>query len=496
MSSTPPLLNVTGLRKSFGKVKALSHINFTLMPGEIHALCGGNGAGKSTFLSIVMGFLKPDAGMIEIRGERCHFTTPRQALKAGITMVQQELSMIPDLSVAENIFIGQEPRKLGGLVDFKKLNQQAQDLLDELDFEIDATRLTRSLSVAEQQLVEIAKALSHSNAEIVFFDEPTSTIGEKDSLKLFKAIRKLSEKGKGIVYVSHRMSEIFEICNRYTVFRDGQHICQGNIKEITREKLIEEIIGGELDEEFAKFNKPTQQPYLKIENLTSEPDFRNISFQVNKGEIVGLYGLVGAGRSKLLDAIFGLIPISEGSIQIGNITLHQHTAKKAIQSGLAYVTEDRKETGLVLSGSVADNVSISSLGDFSKFGFINNRSERKEIDARVKAFNVKTPNVDQLVQNLSGGNQQKVILAHWSLTQPEVLLLDEPTRGIDVGAKKEIYRYMSEQALAGKCIVMVSSELPEIIGMSDRILIFKKGEIAGELKQEEATQKMLLNMAS
>ncbi|MBC2602286.1 sugar ABC transporter ATP-binding protein [Puniceicoccus vermicola] len=496
MSAPTPLLSVKGIRKTFGKVCAIDHVDFTLMPGEVHALCGGNGAGKSTFLRIVMGFLQPDCGEIRIKGRICQFSNAKQALNAGITIVQQELSMIPDISVAENIFLGQEPRKKLGFVDFKQLNEKAQALLDELDFDIKATRLTRTLSVAEQQLVEIAKALSHSNADIIFFDEPTSTIGEKDSLKLFKAIRKLSEKGKGVIYVSHRMSEIFTICNRYTVFRDGRYICEGDIQDISREKLIEEIVGGELNEEFAKYNKPTDEPLLTINELTSKPDFADVSITVKKGEIVGLYGLVGAGRTRLLDALFGIAPIENGTIQIGEKKLKKHSTRDAIRAGMAYVTEDRKETGLVLCGSVADNTSISSLPHFTRAGILNRKKEQTQVNAAVKAFNVKTPNTQELVQNLSGGNQQKVILAHWSMTQPDVLLLDEPTRGIDVGAKKEIYRYMSEQALTGKCILMVSSELPEIIGMSDRILVFKKGRVVAERKQEEATQTELLNLAS
>ena len=313
-----PLLSVVGVKKSFGEVKALKNINFTLKAGEVHALCGGNGAGKSTFLSIVMGFLQPDEGSILVNGEKKIFANAKEALEAGITIVQQELSMIPNLSVAENIYLGQEPRNKLGMVDFNQLNQQAQSLLDELEFDIKVNTLVYNLSVAEQQLVEIAKALSHANANIIFLDEPTSAIGEEDSKKLFHAIQSLSEKGKGIVYVSHRLSEIFEIATNYTIFRDGTYISDGLIADINREQLIEQMIGGQINEEFAKFNHPTESVLLEVNALTSKK-FSDISFNVKRGEILGIYGLVGSGRSEVLNAIFGIDEFYSGAVILNGL---------------------------------------------------------------------------------------------------------------------------------------------------------------------------------
>ncbi|WP_413742750.1 sugar ABC transporter ATP-binding protein [Sodalis sp. RH15] len=488
------LLEVTGLKKTFGDVVALKNAEFCLKRGSIHALCGCNGAGKSTFLSLLMGFIRPDAGDIFINGERCDFYSPRQALAAGITIVQQELSGVQDLSVAENIYLGAEPRRFG-VVDFKQLNQRAQALLDELGFAISPKAKMRNLSVAEQQLVEIAKALSHTNADIIIMDEPTSALGEEDVQKLFQAIHRLAYLGKGIIYVSHRLSEIFQIADSYTVFRDGSYICEGPTDSISREHLIEQIIGGEIDGEFAKYNEPTDEVIFKVTDLNWKGRVNNVSMSLRRGEILGIYGLVGSGRSELLNLIFGIEHAESGSIQIGDKVLLRHNPGKSIRAGMAYVTEDRKDTGLVLSSSVSENINISSLRAISRLRFIDEGKLRRRADAMIRAFNIRTPGQQQKVMNLSGGNQQKVVLGRWALLDPEILLLDEPTRGIDVGAKKEIYRYMSEFALKGKGIVMVSSELSEIIGMSDRILVFNKGKVVGELARSEATQAKLMSLA-
>lgn len=493
-SSPNWLLEVSGVKKAFGQVVALKNAEFRLRPGSIHALCGGNGAGKSTFLSILMGFIKPDAGDILINGVRCDFNHPRDALKAGIAIVQQELSAIPDLTVAENIWLGREPRRFG-FVDFTTLNQRTRVLMDELNFQIDATEKMRNLSVAEQQLVEIAKALSHANADIIIMDEPTSAIGEEDAQKIFQTITRLAEKGKGIIYVSHRLSEIFQIADSYSIFRDGAYIHEGNMADITREQLIEFIIGGEYDSEFAKFNQPTQDVMMEVKNLRWRNKIKDISLNLNRGEILGIYGLVGSGRSEFLDLIFGIQHADSGTIRIGDKTLARHSPKESINSGIAYVTEDRKETGLVLCRSVSENINVSSFGDISRSGFINEKREQERTQEMIKRFNVKTHDGEQIVGNLSGGNQQKVVLGRWALLDPEVLLLDEPTRGIDVGAKKEIYSFMSEFALKNKGIIMVSSELSEIIGMSDRILVFRDGELAGELSAGDATQTELMKLA-
>nr|WP_232807506.1 sugar ABC transporter ATP-binding protein [Serratia surfactantfaciens] len=488
------MLEVSGVRKAFGPVVALKNAEFCLRRGSIHALCGGNGAGKSTFLSILMGFIQPDGGDIFIHGQRCEFHHPRDALNAGIAIVQQELSAIPDLTVAENIWLGREPRRLG-FVDFTTLNQRTTNLLNELDFKIDAREKMRNLSVAEQQLVEIAKALSHANADIIIMDEPTSAIGEEDAQKIFQTLQQLAAKGKGIIYVSHRLSEIFQIADSYTIFRDGAYIHEGYIADITREQLIEHIIGGEYDSEFAKFNQPGEAVLLEVSNLCWRDKIKDISLQLKHGEILGIYGLVGSGRSEFLDLIFGVQHADSGTIRLGDKTLSRHSPREAIDSGIAYVTEDRKETGLVLCRSVSENINIASFADISRMGFVSEKREQARTRDMIQRFNVKTHDGEQPVGNLSGGNQQKVVLGRWALLDPEVLLLDEPTRGIDVGAKKEIYRFMSEFALQNKGIIMVSSELSEIIGMSDRILVFRDGQLAGELSATHATQAALMKLA-
>lgn len=488
------LLRVEGVRKAFGQVVALKKAQFSLKRGSIHALCGGNGAGKSTFLSILMGFIRPDAGEIYVKGKRCEFHQPIEALHAGIAIVQQELSSIPDLTVAENIWLGREPRRFG-FVDFKQLNRQTAELLTDLHFDISPSEKMRNLSVAEQQLVEIAKALSHADADIIIMDEPTSAIGEEDAQKIFDVITRLTEKGKGIIYVSHRLSEIFQIADTFTIFRDGTFITDGPLADITREKLIELIIGREIKDEFAKFNEPTDETIMEVRELSRDDQVQDISLTLKKGEILGIYGLVGSGRSEFLDLIFGIEHADKGTIKIGDRFLDKHTPKDSINAGIAYVTEDRKDTGLMLGRSINENINIASFGAISTGGFIHDRKERARADDMITLFNVKTPDADQLVGNLSGGNQQKVVLGRWALIEPDVMLLDEPTRGVDVGAKKEIYKFMSEFALQGKGIVMVSSELSEIIGMSDRIIVFRDGRIAGELTAATATQTDLMKLA-
>ncbi|EMO4162602.1 sugar ABC transporter ATP-binding protein [Morganella morganii] len=488
------LLRVEGVRKAFGQVVALKNAQFSLKRGSIHALCGGNGAGKSTFLSILMGFIRPDAGEIYVKGKRCEFHQPIEALHAGIAIVQQELSSIPDLTVAENIWLGREPRRFG-FVDFKQLNRQTTELLTDLHFDISPSEKMRNLSVAEQQLVEIAKALSHADADIIIMDEPTSAIGEEDAQKIFDVITRLTEKGKGIIYVSHRLSEIFQIADTFTIFRDGTFITDGPLADITREKLIELIIGREIKDEFAKFNEPTDETIMEVRDLSRDDQVQDISLTLKKGEILGIYGLVGSGRSEFLDLIFGIEHADKGTIKIGDRFLDKHSPKDSINAGIAYVTEDRKDTGLMLGRSINENINIASFGAISTGGFIHDRKERARADDMITLFNVKTPDADQLVGNLSGGNQQKVVLGRWALIEPDVMLLDEPTRGVDVGAKKEIYKFMSEFALQGKGIVMVSSELSEIIGMSDRIIVFRDGRIAGELTAATATQTDLMKLA-
>lgn len=489
------LLSVKNLSKTFGKMRALNDVSFNLNAGEINALCGANGAGKTTFLNLIMGFIRPTEGEIRVDGKKVDFSSAREALDAGISIVQQELSVIAELTVAENIYLGQEPTRRFGCVDFTKLNAKAQQLLDDLEFDIDASRLASSLSVAEHQLIEIAKALSHKNAKIIIFDEPTSSIGEDNANKLIGVIKNLASKGKGIIYVSHHLSEIFKVASNYTVFRNGTYIADGLIKNIDRTQLIEQMIGGELDTEFPRFHKPTEDEFFVVHKLTSKK-FKEISFTVCKGEILGIYGLIGSGRSEFLNALFGIDAFDSGYIEINGRKLTEITPRYAIENGVAYVTEDRKNTGLFLSRSVGENITISSLNDISKYQYIREKIEKNTITEMIEKFGIEPPNFAQLAGNLSGGNQQKVVLSKWSLTRSDVLLLDEPTRGVDVGSKRAIYHYISEQANQGKCVILVSSELSEIKGMSDRIAIFKEGKLVGVTNSSEASQQQLLHMAS
>ncbi len=489
------LLEVTGVKKSFGPVVALKNIEFCLRRGSIHALCGGNGAGKSTFLSILMGFIQPDSGEIYIHGKRCEFAHPREAMDAGVAIVQQELSTIPDLTVAENIYLGREPRKLG-FIDFKMMNAKTVELLKSLDFKISPAEKMRNLSVAEQQLVEIAKALSHSDADIIIMDEPTSAIGEEDVKKIFQVIRQLAARGKGVIYVTHRLSEIFQIADSYTIFRDGTYIHEGILSDINREQLIEYIIGGEFKDEFAKFNSPGEKVLMEVKGLSWKDKVHDISLTLKQGEILGIYGLVGSGRSEFLDLIFGINHADSGTIHIGERLLHKHSPAQSIKAGIAYVTEDRKDTGLVLSSSVTENINIASFPAISRGGFIDSKQQQRRADEMIKLFGIKTPDSEHIVSNLSGGNQQKVVLGRWALLDPEVLLLDEPTRGIDVGSKSEIYRLIGELAAQGKAVLVVSSYLPELFGICDRIAVMSRGVLSEARPVSEWTEASVMAIAT
>jgi putative xylitol transport system ATP-binding protein len=490
----PPLLSVRTIKKNFSGVHALVDGSLELDRGDIHALCGGNGAGKSTLLNILMGFTKPDGGEIFIEGRPVRFMNAKEALNAGIAIVQQELSAVPHLTVAENIYLGAEPSRYG-FVDFRQLNEQAEKLLKSLGFDLDPAARMNSLGIASQQLVEIAKALSHRNADILIFDEPTSALGEEDTGRLFKAMRDMASAGKGIIFVTHRIAEIFAIANTYTVFKDGARVKSGKISDITREHLIEAMIGGDVEGEFVKENKPGSVPLLEVRGLTRARRFADISFTVHQGEVLGIYGLVGSGRTEVLDTIYGLYRCDSGSISMRGIRLKEGSIDEALDAGIAYVTEDRKLSGLVLCASVGDNLSLSVLRRIQRWGFIRFTEEKSRVGKAVGMMRIKTPTTWELVQNLSGGNQQKVVLGRCVLGEPKVLLLDEPTRGVDVGTKREIYRFISDFAGSGGAVVMVSSELEEIIGVSDRILVLRKGHLASELSREEATQKRLMMAA-
>jgi putative xylitol transport system ATP-binding protein len=489
------LLEVEGLKKSFGGVAALRDGRFQLRAGSVHALCGGNGAGKSTFLKILMGIHKRDAGSIRRRGKEVEFAGPADALASGIAIIEQELSPVPHMTVAENIYLGREPSTRFGGIDFRSMNRAAQKLLDDLEFNIRATQYMMNLSVAQMQLVEIAKALSH-DAEVIFMDEPTSAIGEREVQHLFAAIRRLQAQGRGIVYVSHRLSEIFQIADSYTVFRDGAYVGSGALADIDRPDLIRMIVGRELAEEYVKTNAPTAQLGLEVAALTCPNKIEDISFSVRKGEIFGIYGLMGSGRTEIFNCLFGLDKPSAGRIMIDGAGVSIAKPADAMAHGLALVTEDRKQTGLNLSDSVRANICMASLPELSP-AFAMNRAREVEASRRMREqFQIKAAQDTMPVSGLSGGNQQKVVLGKWFLRNPKVLLLDEPTRGVDVGAKREIYRIICDFAESGGTVVMISSEIDEVLGMSDRIMVMRAGRSAGIYSREETDAQSLVHLST
>lgn len=489
------LLEVQGLKKFFGGVAALRDGCFRLRAGSVHALCGGNGAGKSTFLKILMGIHKRDAGSIRRRGQEVDFSSPADALASGIAIIEQELSPIPHMTVAENIYLGREPSTRFGGIDFKTMNQNAQRLLDQLEFKIRANQYMMHLSMAQMQLVEIAKALSH-DAEVIFMDEPTSAIGEKEAQQLFKTIERLKATDKGVVYVSHRLSEIFQIADSYTVFRDGSYIGSGNLADVDRPSLIKMIVGRELGEEYVKTNVPTDIVSLEVTNLTAPGKVEDISFEVKQGEIFGIYGLMGSGRTEIFNCIFGLDKIEKGEIKLHGEPITISKPADAMKHGIAFVTEDRKVTGLNLSDSVRGNIALASLPELSPNFIMRRRHEKAASQEMTSRFAIKAAQDTMLVSGLSGGNQQKVVLGKWFLRNPKILLLDEPTRGVDVGAKREIYRVMCEFAAAGGTVVMISSEIDEVLGMSDRILVMRNGKSAGVHARADTDAQELVHLST
>jgi len=489
------LLEVEGLKKSFGGVAALRDGRFQLRAGTVHALCGGNGAGKSTFLKILMGIQRRDTGSIRRRGKDVEFSSPADALASGIAIIEQELSLVPHMTVAENIYLGREPKARFGGIDFRGMNRAAQKLLDDLEFDIRATQYMMNLSVAQMQLVEIAKALSH-DAEVIFMDEPTSAIGEREAQHLFAAIGRLQRQGRGIVYVSHRLSEIFQVADSYTVFRDGSYVGSGALAEIDRPGLIRMIVGRELSEEYIKTNTPTEETGLEITGLSCPNKIEGISFTARKGEIFGNYGLMGAGRTEIFNCLFGLDRPSAGTIAIDGKPIAIAKPADAMAHGLALVTEDRKLTGLNLSDSVRANICMASLPEMSP-AFAMDRPREAEASRRMRErFQIKAARDTMPVSGLSGGNQQKVVLGKWFLRNPKVLLLDEPTRGVDVGAKREIYRIICDFAAAGGTVVMISSEIDEVLGISDRIMVMRAGRSAGIFRREETDAQSLVHLST
>jgi ribose transport system ATP-binding protein len=484
-----------GITKSFPGVKALQNVNFSLLAGEVHFLLGENGAGKSTLMKVLSGVYKEDAGEIRIQGELVDISSPKKAAFHGIGIIHQEMNLVPELSVWENIYLGRELTDWLGFVNAKVMQNQTALLLAKLGSDINPTDIVANLSIGEQQMVEIAKALS-TETKILIMDEPTAALTERETEKLFEIIRQLAKNGVGIVYISHRMEELFVLSNRVTVLRDGTYVGTVETKAATFDNLIKMMVGRDMTTRFPKQVTQLGAEVLRVEGLSRHNELENISFSVRAGEILGIAGLMGAGRTEVGRAIFGADPIDKGDIFINGQKCIIKSPADAIRAGIGFITEDRKHQGLVLTMSVGENMSLASLASFCEQGFIKEDEESKMIAGNIEQLNIRTPNAAQLVKNLSGGNQQKVVISKWLATHPKVLIMDEPTRGVDVGAKAEIYNIMNMLTAAGVGIVMISSELPEILGMSDSVMVMSRGRISGQMLVAEATQEKVMAYAA
>lgn len=490
------ILSLRDVTKRFPGVLALDRVSFSLYAGEAHAVCGENGAGKSTLMKIVSGVYQPDEGIILYKGRERRFASSMEAEAVGIAIIHQELNLIPHLSVAENIFLAREPKK-HGLIDKRKMNLDAQGYLDRLKVSIKPTELVKSLSIAQQQMVEIAKALS-LNAEVLIMDEPTSSLTETETAQLFNIINELKRNGVGIVYISHRLDEMKHIIDRVTVMRDGKYVSTDNFKDISIDEIVAKMVGRSLEEKFPERKSiPTEKILLNVINLSRQGVFGPVDFTLRQGEILGFAGLMGAGRTEVARAVFGADPISSGHIYLGEEELQISSPVDAIRHGIAYLSEDRKSHGLALTMPVATNITLTNVAAVAnRFGFIHAAQEDAVAQTYIDALGIKTPSTRQIVKNLSGGNQQKVVIGKWLFRGSKILFFDEPTRGIDVGAKFAIYQLLDELAAKGIGVVLISSELPEVLGMSDRVAVFHEGKIAAILNTRDTSQEEIMHYAS
>ena len=493
MENKKVLLELRNISKSFPGVKALDDVSFSLKEGSVHVLCGENGAGKSTLMKIIDGVYHADEGDMYMNGEKVVITNPLEAKQHGIAMIFQELSYVPDLTLEENLVMGDWP-KAGIGIDWKKIRQQTTDLIRQEGLHYEPDVKLRSLSVSDIQMIEVLKAVSHE-AKIIIMDEPTSALTGKEVENLFRKIADLKARGVGIIYISHKMDEIFRIADEITVFRDGKSIITKDAADFTIDELIENMVGRKIENQYPKQDIPVGETILEVSGLTQPGVFENISFHVNAGEIVGFSGLMGAGRTEVMRAVFGLDPYAQGTIRVKGRDVTIRNTRESIKNGIAMLTEDRRRTGIIPILSVKFNTTIASLKKIIYGGRLHPAEETKLVKDACESMNVKTPTYDTTIANLSGGNQQKVIFAKWLLKDPDVLIADEPTRGIDVGAKYEIYELMNKFASGGKAIVMISSELPELIGMCDRIYVISSGRITGELKRGEFSQEAIMQLA-
>jgi ribose transport system ATP-binding protein len=491
------MLTITNLSKGFPGVKALAGVQFQVQAGEIHALVGENGAGKSTLTKVIAGVYQPDEGQIEFDGEIVHWTSPAAAKVAGIHVIYQEFVLFPHLSVAENIFIGHERRGALGLLDHRKTRQDAVELLKRLGVEIDPDARVAELSVADQQMVEIAKALVHK-VKLLILDEPTAVIAGKEVNLLFGRLRALKKEGVAIIYISHRLEEIFDLCDRVTVFKDGQFVTSRPVSEVNRERLVSFMVGRDMSELFpTKAVAGTDRPVvLKATNVSVVGRVKNANLELRGGEVTALAGMVGAGRTELALALFGGLPMTSGEISIGGKTHRKMVPALAISEGIGLLTEDRKGQGLAMLMDVAANISASDLASVSRSGLLDHGREHEIAISEIEAYHIACRGPQGPVLTMSGGNQQKVLVARWARTSRKVIIMDEPTRGVDVGAKAEIYRIMRGLADKGLAVLMISSETSEVIGLADRVVVMREGVITGELTGDKINEQRIIELAT
>ncbi|MDX9799757.1 MAG: sugar ABC transporter ATP-binding protein [Spirochaetia bacterium] len=479
---TQPFIKLENITKKFPGVVALNNVSLDLFQGEIHGLIGENGAGKSTFIKILTGVHTPEKGKLILKGNPIKIENTKHAIDLEIGCIYQELNNIPQLSVTDNIFLGCQLKKRSGLLDYETMHKKARELLKDLGQDIDPTLPIEKLGMGHQQMVEIVKAIT-KDIKLLIMDEPTSSLSETEVNELVKAVRKLKSRGVGILFVSHKLEEIFELCDKVTVFRDGQHVITGPVTDFTNDLLIHNMVGREITQQFPKIEFKKGEEILRVENFTRYGVYQKINFSLSRGEILGFSGLVGAGRTELIRGIFGADPIDEGKLYLNGKEENIYSPEVAVRNRFALLTEDRKTQGLVLGASILSNLIITCLWKFKKGLFLDDSKIGKAVDHNIKSLQIKTPGPDTLAEQLSGGNQQKVVVGKWLNSDAEIYIFDEPTRGIDVGAKVEVYNLMNKILEQGKAIIMISSELTEILGMSDRVLVMRNGSITAEIKR-------------
>ncbi|WFE13790.1 sugar ABC transporter ATP-binding protein [Bacillus atrophaeus] len=488
-------IDMNDIHKAFGKNQVLSGVSFNLKPGEVHALMGENGAGKSTLMNLLTGLHGLDKGSIRINGKETYFSNPKEAEQNGIAFIHQELNIWPEMTVLENLFIGKEMTSKLGILNTKKMKALAKKQFEKLSVSLSLDQEAEKCSVGQQQMIEIAKALM-TKAEVIIMDEPTAALTEREINKLFEVIASLKKDGVSIVYISHRMEEIFSICDRITIMRDGKTVDTTNISETSFDEVVKKMVGRELTDRYPQRRPELGDIVLEVRDASKKGSFEHVSFHVRSGEIVGVSGLMGAGRTEIMRALFGIDRLDSGEIWLAGKKTNIKNPNDAVKKGLGFITENRKDEGLLLDTSIRENIALPSLTSFSPKGVIDQKREASFVELLINRLTIKTASPETHARNLSGGNQQKVVIAKWIGIGPKVLILDEPTRGVDVGAKREIYTLMNELTDRGVAIIMVSSELPEIIGMSDRIIVVHEGKISGEVASREATQERIMTLAT